>query len=82
MDKNLQFEPLYPDVLGAIAGGLRVTFDDALQAAVGIFPHSAYLNQPVEVIVILQNMIDQNTDVKVALHLPALALSGGSSSWP
>ena len=63
-------------MLGAIAGGLRVSFDDVLQAAVGIFPRSAYLNQPIEVLVILQSMIDQNMDVKVALHLPTRAPAG------
>ena len=65
MDKQLQFEPFYPDVLGAIAGDLHVSFEDVLQVAVGLFPHRAYLNQPVEIIVILQNMVDQNMDVKV-----------------
>ncbi|HVU13269.1 MAG TPA: hypothetical protein VHD90_18450, partial [Phototrophicaceae bacterium] len=76
MDKQLQFEPFYPDVLGVIAGHLRVSFEDALQVAVGLFPRRAYLNQPIEVIVILQNMVDQNTDVKVALHLPNQAQDG------
>ncbi|MBI1256863.1 MAG: hypothetical protein GC204_05290 [Chloroflexi bacterium] len=76
MDKQLQFEPFYPDVLGAIAGDLHVSFEDVLQAAVGLFPHRAYLNQPIEIIVILQNMVDQNMDVKVALHLPSKAADG------
>ncbi len=76
MKNNLEFEPLYPDVLGAIAGGLRVTFEEVLQAAVGIFPHTAYLNQPVEIVVILQSLIDQNMDVKVALHVPAKLKDG------
>ena len=76
MDKQLQFEPFYPDVLGAIAGSLRVSFEDVLQASVGLFPHRAYLNQPIEVIVILQNMIDQNMDVKIALHLPSKGADG------
>src|SRR3954452_12512420 len=76
MDKQLQFEPFYPDVLGAIAGDLRVSFEDALQTAVGLFPHRAYLNQPIEIIVILQNMVDQNMDVKIALHLPIKGADG------
>ncbi|MEP7291460.1 MAG: hypothetical protein ABI835_06730 [Chloroflexota bacterium] len=76
MDKNLEFEPFYPDVLGTIAGGLRVSFADTLQAAVGIFPRSAYLNQPFEVIVILQSMVDQNLDVQVTLQLPRKSPDG------
>ncbi len=76
MDKDLQFEPFYPDVLGMIAGGMRVSFGDVLQAAVGIFPASAYLNQPFEVIVILQSMVDQNVDVQVTLNLPRKSPDG------
>lgn len=76
MDKDLQFDPLYPDVLGAIAGTLRVAIGGVLQAAVGIFPRSAYLNQPVEMIFLLQSMIDQSMDVKVTLTLPTKAADG------
>lgn len=76
MDKNLQFDPLYPDVLGEISGDLRISFESVLQAAVGIFPHSAYLNQPVEVVVLLQSMVDQNIDVKVSLTLPSKSEDG------
>ncbi|MCC6803709.1 MAG: hypothetical protein IT319_12570 [Anaerolineae bacterium] len=78
MSKNLQFEPMYPDVLGAIAGGLRITYGNVLQAALGIFPRSAYLNQPFEVILILQSMTDQNMEVRVALNLPSRNPDGGS----
>ena len=69
MNENLRFDPLYPDVLGVIAGGARIHMD-ALQMAVGVFPRQVYLNQPVEVILILQNMVDQAVDVRVALQLP------------
>ena len=43
MDKNLQFEPLYPDVLGAIAGGQRISFGDALQVAIGGLPAAMHV---------------------------------------
>jgi hypothetical protein len=69
MNEQLRFDPLFPDVLGVIAGGARIHMD-ALQLAVGVFPRQVYLNQPVEIIVILQNMIDQTVDVRVALQLP------------
>lgn len=78
MDKDLQFDPYYPDVLGTIAGGLRVGVKDDLQVAVGIFPRSAYLNQPFEVIVILQNMLDQSLDVQLTLNLPRKAPDGSA----
>jgi hypothetical protein len=68
-DKIIPLELMYPDVLGAITGGARINMD-ALQLALGIFPRQAYLNQPVEVVLILQNMVDQPMQLKVALQLP------------
>jgi hypothetical protein len=64
------FEPMYPDVLGAITNGARVTID-ALQCAIGVSPHQVYINQPCDLIVILQNMVDENMQVKVAIQTPA-----------
>ncbi len=69
MTGSLHFQPLYPDVLGAITGGARISMGD-LQFALGLFPQRAYLNQPLEVILILQSMVDQNMQVKVAVNLP------------
>ncbi len=62
-------EPMYPDVLGAITGGTRISMDK-LQCALGIFPQRTYINQPVEVILILQSMVDLSMQVKVGLQLP------------
>lgn len=71
MKENInRIEPLYPDVLGAITGGTRISMD-SLQCALGIFPQMTYVNQPVEVILILQNMVDQNMQIKVGLQLPS-----------
>lgn len=64
-----RLEPLYPDVLGSITGGTRISMDK-LQCALGIFPTQTYINQPVEVILILQNMVDQPMQIKVGLQLP------------
>jgi hypothetical protein len=41
-----------------------------LQAALGIFPRRTFINQPVEIILILQNMVDQDMQVAVGLQLP------------
>ncbi len=65
-----KLEPLYPDVLGSITGGTRISMDK-LQCALGIFPTQTYMNQPVEVILILQNMVDQPMQIKVHLQLPS-----------
>ncbi|RMF76758.1 MAG: hypothetical protein D6737_19510 [Chloroflexi bacterium] len=69
------FEGMYPDVLGAITDGIRVPMGD-LQCAAGIFPHQTYLNQPVEAVVILQNMVDQNMQVKVGIQTPGKDKNG------
>lgn len=61
---------LVPDVLGAITHGQRVSLGSALHAALGIFPTMAYLNQPAELFLVLQSMIDQKLEVQVELLLP------------
>lgn len=66
---TLKFEPMYPDVLGAITGGQRINMDQ-LQVALGVFPQRTFLNQPLEIILILQNMVDQPMQLKVGLQLP------------
>ncbi len=63
------FRPLYPDVLGVVTGGTRISLGD-LQVALGIFPSQAYINQTIEVVLVLQNMVDQSIQVKVAVRTP------------
>lgn len=65
----MTFGVVYPDVLGAITGGGRIVTED-LQYAIGISPNQAYINQPLEVIIPLQNMIDKPLQVKVSLRMP------------
>jgi len=65
----MYFDSMYPDVLGAITNGTRISIDD-LQCAVGVFPETTYINQSCELIVILQSMVDENMQVKVAIQLP------------
>jgi hypothetical protein len=66
---DVLLDQLYPDVLGAISRGQRTNLD-TLQVALGVFPRQAFLNQPVELVLLLQNMVDQPTQVKVTLALP------------
>lgn len=72
---TLLFDPLYPDVLGAVTGGPRLHLE-TLQIAVGIYPRQAYLNQPVELVIALQNQTDAPVDVKVAVALPTRTPQG------
>lgn len=75
-DSTQRLEPMYPDVLGAITGGTRISMDK-LQCALGVFPRRTYVNQPVEVVLILQNMVDQNMQLKVGIQLPTQDRKGG-----
>lgn len=71
----MNFRLMYPDVLGAIAGDNRILTDD-LQFAVGIFPKQVFINQPAEIVIVLQNMVDQNMQVKAGLQLPQTDKNG------
>ncbi len=66
--RSLRFEPAYPDVLGMLSS-TRITFD-LFQAAVGLSPRQVFLNQPFEVVVLLQSLIDQPLAVRLNLRLP------------
>ena len=62
-------QPDAPDVLGAITSA-RTVVGNTLQCAVGIFPQDAVLNQPVELLILLQSAIDRSMDVTVKVHVP------------
>ena len=66
---DFKFGLVYPDVLGAITGGTRINMEH-LQCALGIFPSQTFINQPVEIVLILQNMVDQMMQVKMAIQTP------------
>jgi len=69
-NQNAQsLKPLYPDVLGQITGGPRINID-ALEVAVGIYPKLAYLNQPMELVIVMQNMVDAEMQLKLAVRTP------------
>ncbi len=72
---NRKIEPLYPDVLGAITDSIRIGMEK-MQIALGIFPRRTFINQPAEVILIMQNMVDQNMQVKVGVQLPTTDKKG------
>ena len=75
MTQNLlRFEPLYPDVLSVISP-LRISYE-AFQAAVGLFPRQVFINQPFEVVIILQSLIDQPLEIRLTLQLPGKDESG------
>ena len=59
---------LYPDVLGLITDK-RVSLG-SLQYAVGAYPKRAFLHQPLEIVLVLQNMVDQNMKLKIGIRPP------------
>ncbi|GAB4512018.1 MAG: hypothetical protein OHK0046_10940 [Anaerolineae bacterium] len=61
--------PNYPDILGYITDGHKLTFN-TVEAAMAIRPEVARAGRPLEVIVMLQNTADVNTTVTATLHLP------------
>ncbi len=68
--------PLLPDILGMISDGPRIA-NGPISYLVGVYPLRAFINQPFEVIVILQNMVDQAVPVQIALQIPDTASDGG-----
>lgn len=68
-------KPIYPDVLGQITGGPRINMG-AMEVALGIYPNMAFINQPIELVVVMQNMVDQQLDLKLAIRLPTADNSG------
>lgn len=66
---NLPFKPIFPDVLGAVTGGQRIAMEH-MECALGLFPTQAYVNQPIEVVLVMQSIVDQPIQAKVAIRLP------------
>ena len=60
---------LYPDVLGFVSGGTRLTVD-CVQAALGVYPKRVAVGQPFEMLVLLQNLCDHPITPKVVFQLP------------
>lgn len=63
-------EPInYPDVLGYITGGARVSFKP-VQVAIALEPAVTRAGKPIAVYLLLQNASDADLDVVVTLRLP------------
>ncbi len=60
---------IYPDVIGSIAGRKRFVTEE-LQFAVGIFPKQAFINQPIELVILLQSRLNIGQQVRINLGLP------------
>ncbi len=61
----------YPDILGLITGGERCNIG-AAQVAVTARPRIVRAGRPFEVILLVQNCVEGEIDVTMALHLPGV----------
>lgn len=69
-DRNRHhYTPIYPDVLRMIHTGSRANMD-LLELLTGVFPRMAYINQPFEAVLILQNMTDAQLPVRISVVTP------------
>jgi hypothetical protein len=69
MANSENFIPIYPDVLRTITQGPRVNME-ALECIIGVYPAVAYINQPIEVVLVLQSMVDDDLHLKIAMRTP------------
>lgn len=62
--------PNYPDILGYITKGKRLTVDNVVDVAIAVHPQVARAGRPFEVIAVMQNITDVNLQVTAVLQLP------------
>ncbi len=72
-------EQLHPDILGSLSDE-RMTVGDQLQCALGIFPSTTALNQPVEVLLLLQNLTDRPLPLQLTIKTPTHDPTGGRAN--
>ncbi|MCA9894587.1 MAG: hypothetical protein KC615_16485 [Anaerolineae bacterium] len=65
----MAFQLVYPDVLGSITSDKRFRFGP-IQYAVGIFPRQVFVNQPTEIVVLVQNLVRDNVQIRLDIELP------------
>ena len=61
--------PNYPDILGAITGGTRFSID-CIQCALSSRPESIPAGQAFEAVMLIQNTVDSDVDVRVEIEIP------------
>lgn len=76
----MDFDLIYPDVLGAITDYRRFSVGD-IQYGVGVFPAQAFLNQPIEIVVVLQNMSNGDSPTRISLALPTKDRKGNPAHF-
>src|SRR5260221_11398255 len=70
----------YPDVLGAITGGVRLNID-VVQVAVAARPAAVGAGRPLDALVLLQNTSNIDVDTVIRLAVPETDLTGHKSRF-
>ncbi|NLX10995.1 MAG: hypothetical protein GXY36_15200 [Chloroflexi bacterium] len=68
-------EAFYPDILGQLAEE-RLTVDDVLHCAFGVFPGATTIGQPFEGLLLLQSLIDQPLGLQLSFRTPPVDPAG------
>lgn len=63
-------EPNYPDILGYLTQGERLTIANVVEVAMAVHPAVARTGRPFEVIAIMQNVTDVNLQITAVLQIP------------
>jgi hypothetical protein len=71
--------PDFPDVLGMVTGGARLSAG-AVQYALALYPTSVAVGQALEALILLQNACDRPVSVTITLHLPRKDVDGNRMS--
>src|SRR5450432_3524308 len=78
-NNDTAFPPDYPDVLGTITGGVRLNVE-LVQCAFAVYPQSTAIGQPLEALVLLQNICDKPIQVDLTVQLPRKDSQGNRMS--
>lgn len=71
---------MYPDILGTLSDE-RLTVNEVLQCALGIFPATTAIDQPFEVLLLLQNLTNQPLPVQVAVRTASRDAEGNLANF-
>ena len=59
----------YPDILGMLTDQ-RLTVEMVVQCSLGVFPRTTTLGQPIEALLLLQNLTDQPLELQITTRIP------------
>ena len=73
-------QPSYPDILGELADE-RLTIGEVVQCALGVFPDRVALGQPLEALLLLQNLTNQPLPLELAVRSSSRDAAGNLANF-